>query len=486
MQSGFARDAFNQTLSYLLLKIPLLDKLSSQLKRQKQARRKGKTKLRRQQAWLVAFLLSGAIAPLPSLAQAIAPATDGTGTLVTPSGNRLDIHGGTLSGDGANLFHSFQQFGLDANQIANFLSQPQIQNILGRVVGGDPSIINGLIQVTGGNSNLYLVNPAGMVFGPNASLNVPASFTATTANGVGFGNGEWFKAAGSNDYAQLVGNPDRLAFTTSQGGSLVNQGNLTVNPGQNVTLAGGTVVNLGTIDAPGGKITIAAVAGEKLIRISQEGSLLSLDLPLETKETLTAEGTPLTALSLPSLLTGGNLSGATSLTVENGVVKLTSSGAAIPSDAGTAIASGTVSTANLEAQGSGGTIHVLGDKVGLLSANLDASGTTGGGKVLVGGDYKGQGTVPNAQVTVVDADSVIRADALVQGNGGTVVVWADHTTRFSGNITAQGGVQAGHGGFVEVSGKDYLDFQGMVSTLAANGQGGTLLLDPSDLTIVTS
>src|SRR4028119_1738407 len=103
-------------------------------------------------------------------AQAIAPAADSTGTLVTPQGNRFDIHGGSLSGDGTNLFHSFQQFGLNSGQIANFESNPQIVNILGRVTGGNPSIINGLIQVTGGNSNLFLMNPAGIVFGQNASL----------------------------------------------------------------------------------------------------------------------------------------------------------------------------------------------------------------------------------------------------------------------------------------------------------------------------
>jgi filamentous hemagglutinin family protein len=119
--------------------------------------------------------------------QPITPAADGTDTLVTPDGNRYDIHGNKLSGDGANLFHSFDKFGLDAGQIANFLSNPDIRNILGRVTCGDASLINGLIQVTGGNSNLFLMNPAGIVLGSNASLNVPASFTATTATGIGFG-----------------------------------------------------------------------------------------------------------------------------------------------------------------------------------------------------------------------------------------------------------------------------------------------------------
>ena len=95
----------------------------------------------------------------------------GTNTNVDPdasNSNQLNITGGQLSGDSQNLFHTFQQFGLNSGQIANFVSNPNIHNILGRVVGGDPSVINGLIQVTGGQSNLFLMNPAGIIFGSNA------------------------------------------------------------------------------------------------------------------------------------------------------------------------------------------------------------------------------------------------------------------------------------------------------------------------------
>jgi filamentous hemagglutinin family protein len=111
-----------------------------------------------------------------AVAQPITPANDGTGTIVNQNGNQIDITGGTLSGDGANFFHSFDKLGLDSGQIANFLSNPGINNILARVVGGDASFINGLIQVTGGNSNLHLMNPSGIVFGANARLNVPRCF----------------------------------------------------------------------------------------------------------------------------------------------------------------------------------------------------------------------------------------------------------------------------------------------------------------------
>ncbi|HBK62311.1 MAG TPA: hypothetical protein DD000_01960, partial [Cyanobacteria bacterium UBA11166] len=173
---------------------------------------------------LAAISLATNIGIKPAQSQSIIPAVDGTGTTVTINGNQFNIQGGTLSGDGANLFQSFQQFGLSNGEIANFLSNPSIRNILGRVVGGDPSIINGLIQVTGGNSNLFLMNPAGIVFGRNAELNVPASFTATTATGIGFPGG-WFNAFGSNDYNSLVGNPDGFRFETLQPGAIINLGN---------------------------------------------------------------------------------------------------------------------------------------------------------------------------------------------------------------------------------------------------------------------
>lgn len=162
-------------------------------------------------AWLLA-LGFGAIVPQHVTAQPIVPAADGTNTIVTPNKNRFDIQGGTLSGDRANLFHSFFQFGLDSGQIANFISPAQVRNILGRVSGGKPSLINGLIQVTGSNANLFLINPAGIIFGANATLNVPAGFTATTATGIGFDNNHWFNAIGANDYRTLVGTPSQFAF----------------------------------------------------------------------------------------------------------------------------------------------------------------------------------------------------------------------------------------------------------------------------------
>jgi filamentous hemagglutinin family protein len=418
----------------------------------------------------------------PAIAQSIQPSQDLTGTVVTPTGNRLDITGGSLSGDGANLFHSFNKFNLDHDQIANFISNPSIQNILGRVTGGNASFINGLIQVTGGNSNLFLMNPAGIVFGNNAQLNVPAAFTATTATGIGFGE-NWFNAVGSNNYADLVGTPNAFAFTTpsNQGGVIINAGQLAVGAGQNLTLLGGTVVNTGQVSAPGGQITIAAVPGENLVRISQPGHLLSLEVQPDSAGTM-PDAYTLPILSLPELLTGNSGDGVAGVAVNSeGQAVLTESGINIPTSAGTAIVSGSL---NVSAQ-NGGTAIVLGDKVGLVGATINASGTTGGGTVLIGGDYQGKGTLPNASNTYVSSDSAINADSLLNGNGGRVIVWADDTTRFYGSITARGGLGGGNGGFVETSGKNSLEVLGAsVDASATQGQAGTWLLDPRNVIIV--
>jgi len=433
----------------------------------------------------VSFLgYAGLDANRPILAQAIAPSLDGTGTIVSPpqaNPSIYDISGGTLSGDRLNLFHSFQEFGLNAGQIANFQSLPTIRNILGRVTGGNPSLINGLIQVSGGNSHLFLMNPAGIVFGTNAQLNVPASFTATTATGIGFGNNNWFNAIGTNDYASLSGIPNQFAFDSAAPGSIINAGNLAVRQKQNLTLLAGSVINTGQLKAPSGMISMAAVSGENLVKISQIGHLLSLEIA--APRTVDGQQLAITPLDLPTLLTGTIGRVETGLSLSSGIVQLSTSGTTIPTAAGTAIASGTLDSSNSIAGQIGGAVNILGDKVGLLGANINASGANGGGNVRIGGDYQGNGTVPNAHSTLVSQDSTIAADALKQGDGGQVVVWANELTRFYGNISSRGGAFGGNGGVVEASGKELLVFTGLVDAGAPKGQPGTLLLDPKNITI---
>ena len=140
------------------------------------------------------------------------------------------------------------------------------------------------------------------------------------------------------------------------------------------------------------------------------------------------------------------------------------------------------STGNLTAPG--GTVQVLGERVGLLdNAKIDVSEDTGGGNVFVGGNFQGRGPLPNAKRTYIGPNVNINADALTTGNGGRVIVWADEVTGFYGNISARGGSVFGNGGLVEVSGQEQLIFRGHVDTSALNGFPGVLLLDPTNITI---
>ncbi len=145
--------------------------------------------------------------------------------------------------------------------------------------------------------------------------------------------------------------------------------------------------------------------------------------------------------------------------------------------------SNVATTGNLTAPA--GRVEVLGtETVALLEdATIDVSAPAGGGTVLIGGDFQGRGVVPNAKRTYVGDNVTINADALTNGNGGKVIVWADEVTGFYGNISARGGIDSGNGGLVEVSGKEHLIFRGNVNTSAVNGLPGILLLDPTNITI---
>jgi filamentous hemagglutinin family protein len=297
---------------------------------------------------LTVLNLSLAVSSNPVWAIPIVPNADGTNTEVNLSGNQFDITGGSRSKDGRNLFHSFKDFNLDSGQIANFISTPNIQNILGRINGGNASVINGLLQVSGGNSNLFLLNPSGIIFGNNATLNVPAAFTATTANGLQFGNG-WFSATGANDYEALNGAPIGFAFSGSQPGAIVNAGNLAVGLGQNLTFVGGTVASTGQLSAPDGQVTVSAVPGTSYVKLSQAGQLLSLEVQPLTVSATQPNADSLPVASLPELLTGPGVASATGLTVTaDGTVQLTGTDVAVaPGDV--TVKSLDAGTANLSA-----------------------------------------------------------------------------------------------------------------------------------------
>ncbi|MEM9088040.1 MAG: CHAT domain-containing protein [Cyanobacteria bacterium P01_F01_bin.53] len=409
----------------------------------------------------------------------IISAEEGSQTITTVVGDRIDITGGQTSVDHSNLFQGFEQFDLETQQTANFVTTPNIQNVVGRINSANASTINGTLQVSGSDANLYLMNPAGILIGPEAQLNLPGSFTATTATGIGFGENTFFSAS-NEDYSTLSGELTTFQFQAEQPGAIVNVGDLTVQQGEAINFIGGTVVNAGTLSAPEGSITLAAVEGNNIVRFQQGQQLLSFEVK---SDNTSLNNQTLHPTSIGEMLTGGNLSGVTELvTNSDGSVQLKGQQDSIAEDGGSAIASGVLSTVGEV----GGNINVLGDRVTLNNASLDTSGNYQGGLIRVGGDYKGNGPVYNASQTNIDLTSTLNADALDSGDGGRVIVWSDEITSFLGQINAQGGLEGGNGGFAEVSGKRQLAFNGSADLRALQGEIGTLLLDPENWTITKS
>jgi filamentous hemagglutinin family protein len=236
-------------------------------------------KLRTRKFWFsIIFCSFNPIAP--SIAQIVPDATLPVNSLVTVSGKTSSIEGGTTAG--SNLFHSFREFSVLTGNTAVFNNSANIQNIFTRITGGSISNIDGALKANG-TANLFLLNPNGIIFGPNASLNIGGSFLATTANAVDFGGGANFSATfpGQNTPLLIVSVPLGLQYGQSSG-SIVNRSTdgLQVRSGNSLILAGGNVrLEGGVLLAPGGRVELAAVAGPGSVPLNFLGNNVSLVFP---------------------------------------------------------------------------------------------------------------------------------------------------------------------------------------------------------------
>jgi filamentous hemagglutinin family protein len=196
---------------------------------------------------------------------------DGTlGTAVTQTGSLYEITGGTRPGNGPNLFHSFDRFRIGTGDTARFTGPTGIENILSRVTCGEQSIIDGRLQSAIPGANFYLLNPSGVLFGPNASLDVSGSFHVSTADYLRLGDGGIFSANLSEKSTLTVAPPIAFGFLRENPAEISMQGSsLQVPIGQTLSLIGGDItVQGGSLMAPSGRINLASVASPGTVTFS--------------------------------------------------------------------------------------------------------------------------------------------------------------------------------------------------------------------------
>ncbi len=243
--------------------------------------------------WFLGMAVGGAMVGAIALgansavAQMTPDATLPNNSTVTVNGNTFNINGGTQAG--RNLFHSFQQFSLPTENTASFNNAADIQNIFSRVTGESISNIDGLIRANG-TANLFLINPNGIIFGPNASLNIGGSLLGSTASSLKFADGTEFNAKAPQTTPLLtISVPLGLQFR-GNAGSILNQSQtrnssgelvgLQVQPGKTLALVGGNVsFDGGSILAPGGRVELGGLAESETVGLFVDGNNLSLSYP---------------------------------------------------------------------------------------------------------------------------------------------------------------------------------------------------------------
>ncbi|MFB2921005.1 filamentous hemagglutinin N-terminal domain-containing protein [Aerosakkonema funiforme] len=474
---------------------------------------------------ILGYALFYAIACNPTAAQIVPDSTLPVNSIVTPSDNTSLIEGGTRAG--GNLFHSFREFSIPTGGTAYFNNALDIHNIFSRVTGSSISNIDGLIQANG-VANLFLLNPNGIIFGPNARLNIGGSFLASTATQVNFGNGSFFKAAADQNQPLLtvsvpVGlqyglNPGRIVVQGHGEGIRINSDlidttvGLRVQSDRTLALVGGDIaIEGGTLKTAGGRIELGSVGGSGIvsltaidkgyalgydnvstfgdIQLSQQGTADASgagggDIQVRARRVILKDGSPIQANTL-----GAEAGGTLNVTAQESVelIGISANGESV---------SGLFAQVNPGATGAGGNLNVETKRLIILegAARIDTStfgqGSSGtvrviaselleaSGAVKLGDDIYSTGIFNSSQEETSGnvGDVFIETGRLIVRDGAQIqaVTFGDSV---AGNMTVTATES------VDVSGVVPGTFSGIFVETSGAGTGGNLTITTPQLTV---
>lgn len=399
----------------------------------------------------------------------------------------------------ANLFHSFEQFDIGTGNRATFTGPAEIENVVSRVTGNNPSLIDGTLASTVGNADVWMVNPAGVVFGPNAGLDVPAGFHISTADQVEFSSGDVFSAVNPDASALSVAAPKAFGFLDRPRGSLlVLDGVVEVQSDEPLSLVGGDVlIDNATLSAPDGTLNVIAKTTPGRVNVA-DGSITG------------QRGGSLAISGFSLLTTAGDRGG--SLRVRGDQIRIEDNSTFLASRTGSSGGAGLIDvsgytlflasdasiSADNFADGAGGLISLRSDELqldGEVTTDALADGDAGdieieGAEVALSGRVfsenlgGGAGSAGNVNIFATEvlsltAGAQIGTSTQGSGDGGIVSLGAPAVSiegSISGN-TALGSL--GNAGDVVVVGRDTLVIapSGQIATnTEGSGMAGLILL----------
>lgn len=383
------------------------------------------------------------------------PNVDSGNVVVNSNNNELIIEASDRA-----VIH-WENFSIGENELTRFIQPSASAWVINKVIGTEKSVLLGSLQA---NGQVLLINPHGIYCGKDAILDC-ASFWATTLNMEG----------------ELK--DTEIFFSGDSKASIVNMGTVKAKNG-NVVFIAHQVTNEGTITAPDGKVILASV--NECFLNPEDKKNIFIKTNVEGSDNFVLNKGLLAAIDV-QLQSSGNAYefairnegeiDATGLFEHEGKVLLLA-------EEGTVINSGKIVACNKDE--TGGKVHILGKRIGLIDeAMVDVSADKGLGEILIGGGRQGSDpNLSNSECTFVGEKALLKANANKDGDGGQIIMWSDGVTGFLGNCEVKGGKEGGDGGFVEVSGKQVVDFKGIADRSAPHGKAGTLSLDPeSDIVI---